>query len=138
MLTKRKSMLAFKIRLLLLSSKELPPYRGVSVICKSLLSKMFLLYLIAFRKVDLSLEWWGQWRRKWAELSVSISQLQIGVGELWKPCLNLCSRRWLKPSLNLVSNLSLMGLWELKTLFPEGRINLRGFSWKYSNFLNYK
>ena len=37
---------------LLLSPKELSPYTRVSVICKSLLSKMFLLmFLIVFRKV---------------------------------------------------------------------------------------
>ena len=34
-------MVAFKIRLLLLSSKERSPYRRVSVICKSFLSEMF-------------------------------------------------------------------------------------------------
>ena len=35
-------MVAFKIRVLLLSSKELSPQRRVSVVCKSFLSKMFL------------------------------------------------------------------------------------------------
>ena len=35
--TKKKSMLAFKIRTLLLSLKKLSPYRKVSVICKSFL-----------------------------------------------------------------------------------------------------
>ena len=54
---KRKSMVAFNIRVLLLSSKELSPYRRVSVICKLFLSKMCLLmFLIVFRKVDLLLE----------------------------------------------------------------------------------
>ena len=49
--TKRKSMVAFKIRALLLSSKQLSPYRRVSVISKSFLSKMFLLmFLIVFRR----------------------------------------------------------------------------------------
>ena len=53
----RKSMVAFNIRVLLLLSKELSPYRRVSVICKSSLSKMCLLmFLIVFRKVDISLE----------------------------------------------------------------------------------
>ena len=50
-------MAAFKIRVLLLSSKEPSLYGRVSVICKSFLSKMFLLmFLIVFRKVDVSLE----------------------------------------------------------------------------------
>ena len=49
--------MASKIRALLLWPKELLPYRGVSVICKSFLSKMFLLmFLIVFRKVDLPLD----------------------------------------------------------------------------------
>ena len=87
---------------------------------------MFLLmFLIVFRKVDLSLERWGQWRRQWAEVSLSLPQLRIGLSESWKPCLNLCSRRWLKPSLNLVSNLTPLRLWQLKTLLLEGRINFK-------------
>ena len=46
-------MVAFKIRVLILSSKQLSPYRRVSVICKSFLSKMLLLMLlIVFRKVN--------------------------------------------------------------------------------------
>ena len=45
--------------------------------------------------------------------------------EYWKPCLNLCLRRLLKPSLNLVSNLTLLGLWQLKALLPGGRINFQ-------------
>ena len=56
---------------------------------------------------------------------ISLPQLQIGLSESWKPCLNLCSQRWLKLSLNLVSNLTPLGLWQLKTLFPEGRINFK-------------
>ena len=45
-MTKRKSMVAFNIKVLLLSSKELSPYRRVSVICKSFLSKMCLLMFL--------------------------------------------------------------------------------------------
>ena len=53
----RKSMVVFKIKVLLLSSKELLLYRRISVICKSFLSKMFLLmFHILFRKADLPLE----------------------------------------------------------------------------------
>ena len=63
--------------------------------------------------------------RKWAKVPISLPQLQTGLSESWKPRLNLCSRRWLKPSLNLVINLTLHGLWQLKTLFPEGCINFR-------------
>ena len=55
--TKRKSMVVFTIRVLLLSFKELSPYKRISVTCKSFLSKMCLLmFLIVFRKVDTSWE----------------------------------------------------------------------------------
>ena len=47
------------------------------------------------------------------------------LGKYRKPCLKLCSRRWLKPSLNLVSNLTPLRLWQLKTLLPEGRLNFK-------------
>ena len=60
-----------------------------------------------------------------SEVSISLPQLQIGLSVSWKPCLNLCSRKWLKPSLDLVSNLTPLRLWQLKTLLPEGRINFK-------------
>ena len=47
-----------------------------------------------------------------------------------KPCLKLCLRRWLKPSLILVSNLTPLRLWQLKTLLPEGRIFYKRLSLK--------
>ena len=128
---KRKSMVAFKIKVLLLSSKELSPYRRVSVISKRFLSNMFLLmFLMVFRKVDLSFKQWGQWRRKWVEGSIPLSQLQIGLSISWKPCLNLCSRRRLKRNLNLVSNLTPLRLGQLKTLLSEGRINFKRLFFK--------
>ena len=61
---------------------------------------------------------------------MSWPQLQIGLNEPRKPCLNLCSQRWLRPSLTLVSNLTLnltLGLWQLKALFPEGRTDFKSF-----------
>ena len=73
-----------------------------------------------FRNVDLSFEKLGQWRRKCADASVSLPQLQIGLSESWKLRLNFCSQRWLKPNLNLVNNLTPLGLWQLKTVLPEG------------------
>ena len=78
-----------------------------------------------FREVDLSFKKLGQWRRKWPDVSVSLPQLQIGLSESWKLCLNLCSRRWLKPNLNLVNNLTPLGLWQLKTVLPEGRMKFK-------------
>ena len=69
-----------------------------------------------FRKVDLSFEKLGQWRRKWTDLSISLPQLQIGLNEYWKLCLNLCSGWWLEPNLNLVNKSVTLGLWQLKTV----------------------
>ena len=56
------------------------------------------------------------------------------LSESRKPCLNLCSRRWLRPSLSLVSNLIPLGLWHLKTLSPEGLINFKSFFLKINKF----
>ena len=52
-------------------------------------------------------------------------QLQIGLRVSWKLCRNLCSRRWLRPNLNLVINLIPLGLWQLKTEFEDGLINFK-------------
>ena len=52
---------------------------------------------------------------------------KIGLSESWKPCLNLYS---LKPSLNLVNNLTPLGLWQLKTKLPEGRMNFEKLFFK--------
>ena len=77
------------------------------------------------RKVDLSFEKLRKWRRKWADVSVSLLRLQIGLSESWKLCLNLCLRRWLKSNLNLVNNVTHLGLWQLKTVLPEGRMKYK-------------
>ena len=78
-----------------------------------------------FRKVDLSFEKLRQWRSKWTDVSISLPQLQIGLSESWKLCLNLCSRRWLKPNLKLVNKLTRLGLWQFKTVLPEGCMKLK-------------
>ena len=91
------------------------------------------MFLIILRKVNLSLEWLEQWRRKW-NVSIFWPRLQTGLSESRKPCFNLCSRRWLRPSLSLVSNLIPLGLWHLKILFPEGRINFKSFFLKINKF----
>ena len=78
-----------------------------------------------FRKIDFPFEKLGQWRRKWADVSISLPKLHMGLSESWNLCLNLCSRRWLKPNLNLVNNLTPLGLWQLKTVLPEGRMKFK-------------
>ena len=67
---------------------------------------------------------------KWVEILISLPQLQIGLSVSWKPYLNLCSQRWIKPSHNLVSNLTPLRLWQLKTVLPEGSVNLKRLFWK--------
>ena len=69
---------------------------------------------------------------------ILLPKLQIVLSKSWKPCSNLCSRRWLKPSLNLACNLTPLGWWQLKTLLPEGGTNFKRLFWKYSNFLSYE
>ena len=62
-------------------------------------------------------------------------QLQIGLRESRKQCLNLCCQRWPRPNLgSMVRNLTSMGLWHLKTLLPEGSINFKSFFWKICRF----
>ena len=60
-----------------------------------------------------------------AYISISLTQLRIVLRVSWKVCLNLCSWKWLRPALNLVNNLILLGLWQLLTLFLDGRINFK-------------
>ena len=107
-------------------SNELLPKRRVliktgSQKCRRLLSMFFMV----LRRVCLSVIYMGQWRRKCAVDSISKPQLQNGFKESWKLCLNLCSRKWLKPSRSLVINLIPLGLWQLKTLLADGLINFR-------------
>ena len=51
--------------------------------------------------------------------------LPMILSKSWKLCLNLCSRRWLKPNLNLVNNLTPLGLWQLKVVLAEGRMKFK-------------
>ena len=74
------------------------------------------MFLIIFRKVNVSLEQLELWRRKLVDISLSWPQLQTRLSKSRKPCLNLFSQRWLIPSLSLVSNLTHFGLWHLKTV----------------------
>ena len=60
------------------------------------------------------------YRVKWI-LKVNWKLKSWKLSEFW----TLCSRRWLKPNLNLVNNLTPMGLRQLKTLLPEGRIKFK-------------
>ena len=64
-------------------------------------------------------------RKKRIVFSICRPQLQNGSRESWKLCLNLCSRKWLSPTRNLVSSLIPWGLCTLNVLLGLGLINLR-------------
>ena len=87
--------------------------------------RLLSMFSMVLTRVRLSVIYLGQWRRKRAVDSISKPQLQNGFKESWKLCLNLCSRKWLKPSRSLVINLIPLGLWQLKTLLADGLINFR-------------
>ena len=80
---------------------------------------------MVLRRVGLSLIHVRQWRRKCAVDWISKPQLQSGFKESWKLCLNLCLRKWLKPSHSLLINLIPLRLWQLKRLLTDGLINFR-------------
>ena len=65
------------------------------------------------------LKWW-QCRKKWAVDPTSKLQEHSGFKLSWKLCLNLCSLRWLSPSLSLVRNLIPNGSWILNIKFWIG------------------
>ena len=67
---------------------------------------------------NLSKKW--QCRKKRIVDSTSRLQENNGFKQFWKLCLNLCSLRWLSPSLNLVRNLIPNGLKTLKIEFWTG------------------
>ena len=71
---------------------------------------------------------------KWVDVSIFWPQQQIELSESRKPYLNLCSQRWIIPSVSLVSNLIPLELWHLKILFPEGHINFKSFFLKINKF----
>ena len=59
--------------------------------------------LSSFKRVEQILLWWLQWRKKCDVDSIYKLQVQSGLTQFFKLWLNLCSFRWLSPSLNYVS-----------------------------------
>ena len=111
------------------------PNRNVWINCSSPWDKIFsLIFLILFKRVCLRIWKLGQWRKKCVVISVSLPQSHNGFRVSWKQCLNLWSRRWLRPSRNLVRSLIPYGLWILKILFAEGRIKFSRFFLKIETF----
>ena len=68
---------------------------------------------------------------------VSSPQLQIGLRVSWKLWRNLRSQRWLRPNLNLIIYLILLGLWQLKIEFEDGLINFKILFLKAEKVLEY-
>ena len=120
------SIAAFRTFVLASASNKLLPKRRVLIKTGSQRSRRLLsMFSMVLRIVRLSVIYVGQRRRKCAVDSISKPQLQNGFKESWKLCLNLCSRKWLKPSRSLVINLIPLGLWQLKRLLADGLINFR-------------
>ena len=119
-------------------SNELQPKRRVLIKTGSQRSRRLLsICPIVLRRVRLSIIYMGQWRRKCAVDSISKLQLQNGFRGSWKLCLDLCSRKWLKPSHSLAINLIPLGLRQWKRLLADVLINFRILFLKILSFLWY-
>ena len=70
--------------------------------------------------IRIAFKWW-QCRKEWVADSTSKLQLHNRLRQLSKLWLNLCSLRWLSPSLSLVSTFKPNGLWILYTGAANGR-----------------
>ena len=90
---------------------------------KNLICLIFCCQL--FKRVCLRIVKLWQWRKKCMVVSTSRPQLHNGFKVSWKLCLNLWSRKWLRPTRSLVSNLIPSGLSILKMLLGLGRINFK-------------
>ena len=118
----------FKTDVFFVLLKEELPNNSTSENLESFRFKISLsMFQMLFMRINLSSEKRAQWRRQWVVLWTSVSHLQIRFNKSWKLCLNLWSRRWLKPILNLVSNFTPWGLWQVKVLFGDGRMNCNMF-----------
>ena len=110
------SIVALRTFVLASVSNELLPKRVLIKTGSQRSRRLLSMFTRVLRRVRLSIIYVGQWRRKCAVDSISKPQLQNGFKESWKLCLNLSSRKWLKPSRSLVMNLIPLGLWQLKRL----------------------
>ena len=123
---KIKSTVAFKMSELIMISKDGFPYSNVWVKEESVISNnLQSMFLIMLRREDRSLLCMGQWSKKCVVDSTSTLHLHNGFSKSWKLCLNLCSRRWLRPRRSLVRNLIPCGLWHSNSLLRKGLINFR-------------
>ena len=67
----------------------------------------------------------GQWRRKWDVFSTLQPRVQSRFNVSWKLFLNLCSWRWLSPSLRLIKYLIPFRFCKLNMFFGVGLLNFK-------------
>ena len=121
----RYSVVAFNMSLSTVKLQFELPYRNVWINWPSLWDKICsLIFLILFKSVCLGVWKRGQWRKKCVAVSVSLRQSHKIFRVSWKQCLNLWSRRWLRPSRNFIKSSIPYGLWILKILFAQDCIKL--------------
>ena len=121
----RYSVVAFNMSLSTVKLQLELPYRNVWINWPSLWDKICsLIFLILFKRVCLGVWKRGQRRKKCVVVSVSLRQSHKIFRVSWKQCLNLWSRRWLRPSRNFIKSSIPYGLWILKILFAQGCIKL--------------
>ena len=121
----RYSVVAFNMSLSTVKLQFELPYRNVWINWPSLWDKICsLIFLILFKSVCLGVWKRGQWRKKCVAVSVSLRQSNKIFRVSWKQCLNLWSRRWLRPSRNFIKTSIPYGLWILKILFAQDCIKL--------------
>ena len=102
------------------------PFNNICVKEESVISNSLQsVFPIVLRREERSLLYVGQWSKKCVVDSTSARHLHNRFSEFWKLCLNLCSRRWLRPRRSFVRNLIPCGLWHANTLLGEGLINFR-------------
>ena len=116
----------FKISVFVSFFREESPYRITWVIWEWFKFKILgAICLMLFSRVFRYASKIGQNMRQWQGDSISDPQAQIGFNMSKKLCLNLPSRRWLRPSLILERYLIALGLWQLETLFGFDCINFK-------------
>ena len=85
------------------------------------------IFLTVLRRISLLFWNRGKWAEKCGYDSTSVPHPQIGYKESWKLCLNLSSRKLLRPLCCLVKSWIPLRLWQLKKLFKFDLSNYKNF-----------
>ena len=112
------------LQFFLLSKASLPHNRILTSLSWLSDGRDLLMLIKSFIRISrISLKNWHR-RKKCNVVSASMLQEHNGFKVSSKLCRNLCSRKWLSPNLNLVSNFIPTWSWMLKILFSLGLIKL--------------